>query len=104
MCVKYPLFVKNTICACIPAIGSLYSDGGLLGAMVVCEASAAGKIVSAVAAALRSASVTEAEVAAAKKNLLADVYAVQGSAASLLEDIGTQVSSRINIKELSRQF
>jgi len=75
----------------VAAIGSLYSDAGLLGAMVVCEASAAGKIVSAVAAALRSATVTEAEVAAAKKNLLADVYAVQGTAASLVEDIGTQV-------------
>jgi hypothetical protein len=61
--------------------------------MVVCEASAAGKIVSAVAAALRSANVTEAEVAAAKKNLLADVYAIQGTAASLVEDIGTQVNS-----------
>lgn len=73
------------------AIGSLYSDAGLLGAMVVCEAAAAGKIVSAVAAALRSATVTETEVAASKKNLMADVYAVQGTAASLVEDIGTQV-------------
>jgi predicted Zn-dependent peptidase len=80
----------------ISAIGNLYSDAGLLGAMVVCEASAAGKIVSAVAAALRSANVTEAEVAAAKKNLLADVYAIQGTAASLVEDIGTQVNSVIN--------
>ncbi len=80
----------------ISAIGNLYSDAGLLGAMVVCEASAAGKIVSAVAAALRSANVTEAEVAAAKKNLLADVYAIQGTAASLVEDIGTQVNSLVN--------
>ena len=75
------------------AIGSLYSDAGLLGAMVVCEAASAGKIVSAVVAALRSATVTEAEVAAAKKNLIADVYAVQGTAASLVEDIGTQVGN-----------
>lgn len=75
----------------VAAIGSLYSDAGLLGAMIVCEAAAAGKIVSAVAAALRSANVTEAEVAAAKKKLIADVYAVQGTAASLVEDIGTQV-------------
>ncbi len=66
--------------------------------MVVCEASAAGKIVSAVAAALRSANVTEAEVAAAKKNLLADVYAIQGTAASLVEDIGTQVNSLIKLR------
>merc|ERR1711915_1092620 len=50
-----------------------------------------GKVVEAVAAALRSATVTEAEVAAAKKNLIADVLSVQGNAASLIEDIGTQV-------------
>jgi predicted Zn-dependent peptidase len=85
-----------TVLYFISAIGNLYSDAGLLGAMVVCEASAAGKIVSAVAAALRRANVTEAEVAAAKKNLLADVYAIQGTAASLVEDIGTQVNSLIN--------
>ena len=69
----------------------MYSDAGLLGAMVVAEAGAAGKVVSAVAAALRSAAVTEAEVTAAKKNLIADVLSVQGSTASLIEDIGTQV-------------
>ena len=33
----------------------MYSDAGLLGAMVVCEAASAGKVVGAVAAALRSA-------------------------------------------------
>ena len=33
----------------------MYSDAGLLGAMVVCEASSAGKVVGAVAAALRNA-------------------------------------------------
>jgi predicted Zn-dependent peptidase len=69
----------------------MYSDSGLLGALIVAEGGAAGKVVSAVAAALRSASVTEAEVAAAKKNLIADVLSVQDNAASLIEDIGTQV-------------
>ena len=77
------------------AIGPMYSDAGLLGAMVVAEAGAAGKVVSAVAATLRSAAVTEAEVTAAKKNLIADVLSVQGSTASLIEDIGTQVINMI---------
>merc|ERR1712032_327028 len=58
----------------VSAIGQMYSDAGLLGAMVVCEASSAGKVVGAVAAALRNAQVTDEEVAAAKKNMLADVY------------------------------
>ena len=69
----------------------MYSDAGLLGAMIVADGASAGKVVQAVAAALRSASVTEADVAAAKKNLIADVLDVQASPASLLEDIGTQV-------------
>ena len=73
------------------AIGPMYSDGGLLGAMVIADSGSAGKIVPAVAAALRSVSVTEAEVAAAKKNLIADVLNVQDNALSLVEDIGTQV-------------
>ena len=37
----------------------MYSDAGLLGAMVVCEAASAGKVVGAVAAALRSAQASE---------------------------------------------
>ena len=36
-------------------VAQMYSDAGLLGAMVVCEAASAGKVVGAVAAALRSA-------------------------------------------------
>jgi len=75
----------------VAAIGPMYSDGGLLGAMVIADSGSAGKIVPAVAAALRSVSVTEAEVAAAKKNLIADVLNVQDNALSLVEDIGTQV-------------
>eukprot|EP00088_Acartia_fossae_P002638 TRINITY_DN11094_c0_g1_i1.p1 TRINITY_DN11094_c0_g1~~TRINITY_DN11094_c0_g1_i1.p1 ORF type:complete len:457 (-),score=182.33 TRINITY_DN11094_c0_g1_i1:163-1503(-) len=75
----------------VAAIGPMYSDAGLLGAMISVEAGSAGKVVSAVAAALRSASVTEAEVAGAKKNLIADVLSAQGSTASLIEDIGTQL-------------
>jgi ubiquinol-cytochrome c reductase core subunit 2 len=75
----------------VGAIGPMYSDAGLLGAMIVAEGSAAGKVTAAVAAAIRSISVTEAEVAAAKKNLIADVMEMQGSPATLLEDIGSQV-------------
>jgi ubiquinol-cytochrome c reductase core subunit 2 len=75
----------------VGAIGPMYSDAGLLGAMIVAEGSAAGKVTAAVAAAIRSISVTEAEVAAAKKNLIIDVLEMQSSPATLLEDIGTQV-------------
>jgi len=75
----------------VGAIGPMYSDAGMLGALVIADGSAAGKVVSAVAAALRSASVSEAEVNAAKRNLIADVLSVQGNAASLIEDVGTQV-------------
>lgn len=75
----------------VGAIGPMYSDAGMLGALVITDGGAAGKVVSAVAAALRSASVTEEEVNAAKRNLIADVLSVQDNAASLVEDIGTQV-------------
>jgi len=75
----------------VGAIGPMYSDAGLLGAMIVAEGSAAGKVTAAVAAAIRSISVNEGEVAAAKKNLIADVLEMQSSPATLLEDIGTQV-------------
>ena len=40
-------------------VAQMYSDAGLLGAMVVCEAASAGKVVGAVAAALRSAQASE---------------------------------------------
>lgn len=46
-----------------------YSDSCLIGASIVCEASNAGQVVSKVAAALRSVSVTDAEVKAAQKAL-----------------------------------
>jgi len=74
----------------VGALGPMYSDAGMLGALIISEASSAGKVVSAVAAALRSVSVTDAEVAAAKKNLISDVLSFQGISANLLEDIGTQ--------------
>jgi len=74
----------------VGAVGPMYSDAGMLGALVISEAGSAGKVVSAVAAALRSVSVTEAEVASAKKNLISDILSFQGNSANLLEDIGTQ--------------
>merc|ERR1712130_724594 len=75
----------------VSAIGQMYSDAGLLGAMVVCEASSAGKVVGAVAAALRSAQVTDEEVAAAKKNMLADVYTMLEAPLNQIENMGSQV-------------
>ena len=69
----------------------MYSDAGLLGAMVVCEAASAGKVVGAVAAALRNAQVTDEEVAAAKKNMLADVYTMLEAPLNQIENMGSQV-------------
>ena len=87
---RFLLVHSNRTTFCV-GIGPMYSDAGLVGAMIVVEGEAAGKVVPAVVAALRSVSVTEVDVAAAKKNLIADVLDVQGNSASLLEDIGTQV-------------
>merc|ERR1711971_1247343 len=60
----------------VSAIGQMYSDAGLLGAMVVCEASSAGKVVGAVAA---------------KKNMLADVYTMLEAPLNQIENMGSQV-------------
>ena len=59
--------------------------------MVVTEAASAGKVVGAVAAALRSATVTEEEVAAAKKIMLADVYTLLEDPLQQVENMGAQV-------------
>ena len=75
----------------ILAICQTYSDAGLLGAMVVTEAASARKVVGAVAAALRSATVTEEEVAAAKKIMLADVYTLLEDPLQQVENMGAQV-------------
>lgn len=75
----------------VSSIGQMYSDAGLLGALVICEAASAGKVVGGVAAALRSVSVTDEEVAAAKKNMLSDVYTMLESPLNLIENIGSQV-------------
>merc|ERR1712098_440768 len=75
----------------VSGIGNIYSDSGLIGAMVVSEAAVAGKVVDAVASALRNITVTEEDVAAAKKNILVDVYAALENPATQVEDIGTQV-------------
>merc|ERR1719225_2142743 len=47
-----------------------YADASMLGAAIKCDAANAGELVSKVAATLRSVSVTDAEVKAAKKALL----------------------------------
>jgi predicted Zn-dependent peptidase len=77
----------------VSALGQMYSDAGLLGAMVICEAASAGKVVGAVAAALRSAKVTDEEVAAAKKNMLADVYTMLEAPLNQIENMGSQVGT-----------
>ena len=69
----------------------MYSDAGLLGGLVVSEAATAGKAVSAVVAALRSVSVSEAQVAGAKKQLLADIYTLMEDPLQTVENMGVQV-------------
>jgi len=75
----------------VASLGQMYSDSGLLGAMVVAEAAAAGKVVAAVAQALRTVQVTEEEVAAAKKNMLADVYTMLEAPLNQIENMGSQI-------------
>jgi len=77
--------------AAVSAICQTYSDASLLGAMVVCDAASAGKVVGAVAAALRSATVTEEEVAAAKKKMLADIYTLMEDPVQQVENMGAQL-------------
>jgi len=75
----------------VSAVSHMYSDGGLLGAMIVSDAASAGKVVEGVAAAIRSANVTDEEVAAAKKKLLVDIYSIYEESANRAEDIGAQI-------------
>ena len=70
----------------------MYSDAGLLGGLVVSEAATAGKAVSAVVAALRSLTVSEAQVAGDKKQLLADIYTLMEDPLQTVENMGVQVS------------
>jgi len=72
-------------------ICQMYSDSGLLGGLVVSEAATAGKAVSAVVAALRSVSVSEAQVAGAKKQLLADIYTLMEDPLQTVENMGVQL-------------
>jgi len=72
-------------------ICQMYSDAGLLGGMVVAEAGSAGKAVSAVVSALRSVSVTEEQVAGARKQLLADIYTLMEDPLQTVENMGVQL-------------
>lgn len=72
-------------------ICQMYSDAGLLGGLVVSEAATAGKAVSAVVAALRSVSVSEAQVAGAKNQLLTDIYTLMEDPLQTVENMGVQL-------------
>merc|ERR1719393_992241 len=69
----------------------MYSEAGLIGALVVAEAASAGKAVGAVVSALRGASVTDEQVAGAKKQLLADVYTLMEDPLQMVENMGVQL-------------
>merc|ERR1711862_402703 len=68
----------------------MYSDAGLIGALVVSEAASAGKALGAVVSALRSVSVTDEQVAGAEKQLLSDVYTLMEDPLQLVENMGVQ--------------
>jgi len=74
----------------VSALGQMYTDAGLLGALIVSEAGAAGKVVGAVASTIRNITVTEEEVAAAKNNFLMDCYRLLESPATQIETYGSQ--------------
>jgi len=57
----------------VSSLNYSYSDAGLLGAMIACESRVAGQVLESVVAALRSISVTEDELAAAKKAIRIDL-------------------------------
>jgi len=75
----------------VSAICQTYSDASLIGTMIVCDAASAGKVVGAVAAALRSATVTDEDVAAAKKKMLADIYTLLEDPVQQVENMGAQL-------------
>ena len=84
-------------------ICQMYSDAGLLGGLVVSEAATAGKAVSAVVSALRSVSVSEAQVAGAKKQLLADIYTLMEDPLQTVENMGVQVAIHPDTKSFFKQ-
>merc|ERR1719410_186403 len=77
--------------AAASGICQMYSDAGLVGALIVSEAGSAGKAVSAVVSALRSVSVTEEQVAGAKNQLLADIYTLMEDPLQTVENMGVQL-------------
>jgi len=77
--------------AAASGICQTYSDAGLIGALVVSEAGSAGKAVANVVSSLRSASVTDEQVAGAKKQLLSDVYTLMEDPLQLVENMGVQL-------------
>ena len=79
----------------------MYSDAGLLGGLVVSEAATAGKAVGAVVAALRSLTVTETQVAGAKKQLLADIYTLMEDPLQTVENMGVQVGPPTSLRPFS---
>jgi len=57
----------------VSSIHHVYSDACLIGASIKCDAASAGEVVGKVAAALRSANVTDAELKAAKKAVAIEI-------------------------------
>jgi ubiquinol-cytochrome c reductase core subunit 2 len=78
----------------VSSINYGYADSGLLGAFIICDAAAAGKVVETAAAALRSANVTEAELKAAKKALSLEVGESSIQVSDLVREVGVSALLR----------
>ena len=74
----------------VSALNLNYTDSGLFGFVAAAPAASAGKVVGAAVAALRSASVDDAQLARAKSLLKADLLMATESTANLLEEIALQ--------------
>jgi len=80
------------------AVGSFnftYQDTGLAGALVTCEAAIAGNVISEVVAALRSVSVTDEEVQAAKKVLRMDMSETMHNPEAVVETLAAHTMSNV---------
>jgi len=76
----------------VSALNYSYSDAGLIGAIVACEAPVSGKALETVVAALRSVNVTDEELARAKKSLLIDLEDQSSSSLACLDAIACNLS------------
>lgn len=74
----------------VSALNLNYSDAGLFGFIAAAPAADAGKVVSAAAKVLRTASVNDSQLSRAKAQLKADLLMTQENTGALLEELSLQ--------------